>query len=223
MRLNRLRLFALIATVGAVTACASNMAQETVAEVFGGPSQTVADDLAGERFLAFDLPENFNWSGAGDPALTVGGRLGIWFSEWGGVALDGSNFQADGNGILNDVVSATPLFFLRARLLKSDRAPDGHLQPYVGIGPGLFFTDQEAGFRPDISGKVDLAHVAVGVDLRAGMRWQLSESFGFFGEYRLTHYDSDGGRADNAALGSNEPFGSTRTTNRFMGGLSLLF
>ena len=51
MRLNRLRLFALITTVGAVTACASNIAPKDVAEAIGGPAQTAADDLAGEWLL----------------------------------------------------------------------------------------------------------------------------------------------------------------------------
>ena len=203
MRLNGLRLLALIAAVATVTACAPNAARENFVKVYGGLAQTDGDDVETERLFSFGLPEQLKRDVDYDSALTVEGRPGIWFNGWGGIALDGSFFQADGNGI-NNIVSATPLLLLRARLLKSDSVPNGHLQPYFGIGPGVFFTDQEVDFRPDISSKLDITHISVGIDLRAGMRWKLSRNFGIVSEYRLTHYKTDSSNNGNAVFSSDE-------------------
>jgi opacity protein-like surface antigen len=223
MFLDRLRLLALITALAAVTACAPNAAQEKFGKVYGGLAQTDGDDIEAERLVSFDPTKQSKGKVEYDYAFAVEGRPGIWFNEWGGIALDGSYLQASGNGINNTIVSATPLLLLRARLLKSDAVPDGQLQSYFGIGPGVFFLDQEIDFRPNLSSKLDTTHISVGLDVRAGMRWQLSRNLGIFGEYRLTRYNTDGSNINNAIISSQEQVNSTLTTNHFMGGLSLVF
>ena len=220
MRLDQLGLFAILVVV--VTACSPNVARENFAAVSGGLAQTKGGEIGAERLFFSDLPERANRDFDYDSAQTVGGRFGMWFNEWGGIALDGSYFKADGKADHN-IVSVTPLLQLRARLLHSNRAPNGHLQPYFGIGPGIFATNQHVDFRPDISRKINFTQISVGVDIRTGMRWQLSNNFGVFGEYRLTHYKTDNGNEDNAVFSSEGHVNSTLTTNHFMGGLSFVF
>ena len=62
---------------------------------------------------------------------------------------------------------------LRRPLLRSPEFPHGRLQPYIGVGPALLFTDPE----PDVT---------VGVKVSGGLAWQFHPRFALFGEYRFT-------------------------------------
>lgn len=223
MRLNPIGLLAAFALLAAVTACAPNIARNGFAEVYSGPSQTEGDKVETGQPVPFNLPEPANRDADYRSSLTADDRFGMWFTEWGGVALDGPYFQAGGIGVNNTVVSATPLLLLRMRLLKSGSVPNGQLQPYFSIGPGIFFTDQKADFRQDISRRIDTAHMSVGVDLRAGMRWQLSSKLGVFGEYRMTRYKTNGGNHDKTVFFSEENSDATLTTSHIMSGLTIAF
>jgi Outer membrane protein beta-barrel domain len=223
MHIDRLQLLAAITFLAAAASCAPNVAQKNFAEDYSGPSQMEGDVAEIERPVSFDVPEPANRDADQGSALTVDGRFGMWFNEWGGIALDGPLLQTDGYGLNNTVVSATPLLLLRIRLLKSGSVPNGQLQPYLGIGPGIFLTDQKANFRRDIDSKIDTGHMAVGVDLRAGMRWQLSSKLGVFGEYRMTHYKTDTSDHDKAASIIKEYGEGSLTTNHIMGGLTFTF
>lgn len=193
MHIDRLQLLAAIGFLAAAASCAPNAAHNSLAEANSAPSPTDGDTAEIERPVSFNLPESANRDSDDGSTLTADGRLGIWFNGWSGIALDGPFFQAEGYGLNNTVVSATPLLLLRIRLLKSGSVPNGQLQPYLGIGPGIFLTDQKADFRRDNSSMMDTTHMSLGVDLRAGMRWQLSSKLGVFGEYRMTHYKTDTG------------------------------
>lgn len=223
IRLLCVRLLALIVALAALGGCAASTSQKNFAGANGASIMTDSSDGDAEQLVSFDLPEPATHDVDIDSALTIAGRPGMWLNGWSGVALDGSYFKADGPGITNNIVSVTPMLMLRARLLKSDRAPDGHLQPYLGIGPGVFLPDEEVAFRPGISSNADRTHISVGVDLRAGMRWHISDKFGVFGEYRLTHYKSGSSNDNDAAFSSEPHVGSTLTTNHFFGGLSFTF
>ena len=223
MRFDRLQLLAAISFLAVVNACAPNAVVNDFAKVSSASSQTEVDKVEADQPVSFNLPESANSDVDSNSAMTVDGHFGMWFNDWSGVALDGPFFQADGNGLINTAVSATPLLLLRIRLLKSSRVPNGQLQPYFGIGPGIFFTNQKADFQRDIDGKLDTAHMSVGVDLRAGMRWQLSSKLDFFGEYRMTHYKGDRDNHDKAEFLSKEDGDVTLTTNNFMGGLRFTF
>ena len=220
----RVRLLALFAALAVLGGCAASTSQNNnIAGAYGSSTENDGGNADAEQLVSFDLPDAATRNVDVDAALTVGGRPGMWFNGWSGVALDGSYFETSGPGVTDNIVSVTPMLMLRARLLKSDRVPDGHLQPYFGIGPGVFFPDEEVDLRPGIGGKVDSTHISIGVDLRAGMRWHISDKIGVFGEYRLTHYKSGGNSADNAAFLSEPPVDSTLTTNYIMGGLSFTF
>ena len=88
-----------------------------------------------------------------DEAFTVGGRVGFWYTganpsmDYIGAALDVSYFktEADNNGTDIYVVPITVLVMLRY--------PGGTLQPYLGIGGGLFISEVEQ--------KVDLSFFGI--------------------------------------------------------------
>jgi opacity protein-like surface antigen len=222
MRLVSVRLLALIVALAALGGCASSHSRKGLADGNRGSTQIDSGDVDAEQLASFDLPETTKSDIDYDSAPSVGGRPGMWFNDWSGVALGGSYFEAGDSGVTNNIASVTPMLMLRARLRRSDRTSDSHLQPYLGIGPGVFFPDQGVGFRPGIGSDADSTDISIGVDLRAGMRWHISDNVGVFGEYRLTHYKS--GSNGNEAVSLSEPhIDSTRTTNRFFGGLSFTF
>jgi hypothetical protein len=223
MHIDRLQLLAAIGFLAAAASCAPNVTQKNFPEDYSGPSQSEADAAKIERPVSFNLPEPANRDADYGSALAADGRVGMWFNEWGGIALDGPFFQADGYGLNNTVVSTTPLLLLRLQLLKSGNVPKGRLQPYLGIGPGIFLTEQKANFRRELDSKIDTGHMAVGVDLRAGMRWQLSSKLGVFGEYRMTHYKTDVSDNNKAASVISEHGKGSLTTNHIMGGLTFTF
>ena len=223
MRYDKLHLLAASSLLVLVTACAPNAAVNNLAEVSNVPSRTEVDAVESDRLVSFRLPEPGNSNHVYRFARTVDGHFGVWFNEWSGVSLDGPFVHADENDFNSSAVSATPLLLLRGRLLKSDSVPDGQLHPFVGIGPGLFFTNQEIGFRQDSGSKLDAAHTSIGLDLRAGMRWEIGDALGLFGEYRMTYYKGNRGNHDKAAFYSTETGDGTLTTSNFIGGLKLTF
>jgi hypothetical protein len=129
-----------------------------------------------------------------DDSYTTGVRGGYWFDAvpWLGVGgmvsffEPGSEFTS--NAAVDEldvlVVPVTALLMLRAPLLRSDRVPRGHLQPYLNVGPGAFITDVDDVNYTD-------SNANVGVDLHAGTTWMFTPQFGMFGEYRFTHYRAE--------------------------------
>jgi hypothetical protein len=223
MHIDRLQLLAAIGFLAVATSCAPNVAQKKFTDAHSRPFQTKSESIEIERPVSFDVRKPADRDANHGSSVTADGRFGMWFNEWGGIALDGPLLQSDGHGLNNDVLSATPLLLMRIRLLKSGNVPDGQLQPYLGIGPGIFLTSQKANFRRDIDSKIDTGHMAMGVDLRAGMRWQLSSKLGVFGEYRMTHYKTDTSDNNKAASVISEHGKGSLTTNHIMGGLTFTF
>ena len=119
--------------------------------------------------------------------LALGGRVGYWFQSASalGLALDVSYFQPDANGVDLTVVPISALVMVRLN-------PKGKIQPYAGVGPGLFIshasTDIDTG-----EGAVHFSDTArdLGVDARAGIAWQVAPKWGVFTEYRFTHFKVD--------------------------------
>ena len=121
-----------------------------------------------------------------DNEPSFGGRFGYWSTDapWAGFALDVSYFRLHASGIDTNVVPVSALAMFRY--------PGKRLQPYVGVGPGLFFSDIEvdmqlAGQDKDFSDN----HLDVGLDARAGLSWSLFRSFSVFGEYRFTYFEGN--------------------------------
>ncbi|MEJ2430041.1 MAG: outer membrane beta-barrel protein [Deltaproteobacteria bacterium] len=121
-----------------------------------------------------------------DNTHTFGGRAGGWAPElsWIGMALDFSYFKMKAEGIDTKVFPLSLLLMLRY--------PGHRLQPYMGVGPGLFLSD--AKIDMELSGQdktfSDTA-VDIGLDTRAGLAWRLFKSFAVFGEYRFTYFEGN--------------------------------
>jgi hypothetical protein len=207
--------------IGIVGATKSASAQAFL-DLYGGIAMTADDNVNAERLFSFGTDESATRSVAYDPSFTAGGRMGV-FHEWVGLALDVSYFQADGNNVEHTIVSLTPMLLVRARLLQSDDMPQGRLQPYLGVGPGIFFVDQKVDFRPDITSPIDLFHIKIGVDARAGLRWLFAQNIGLFGEYRLTYFKTDSSNDDNAIFFSESHVNASLTTHHFLGGIAFSF
>ena len=71
-------------------------------------------------------------------------------------------------------------------LLDSPEYPNGRLQPYVGIGPGIFHQKAAVQFRSG-AGDISQEGFAVGVDARAGVAFEFLPNWALFLEYRFTH------------------------------------
>jgi len=141
--------------------------------------------------------------------------FGIRGGAWGegrlpflGGAIDISGFAPDGDDRANgaDLVAVPISVLLMARLplVTSDEFPQGQLHPYVGVGPSLVISaidldsssQAAANFATGIGGIEDI-EADLGVDVRAGLDVLLTRHFGFFTEYRFTHFSptyKDGGR-----------------------------
>jgi opacity protein-like surface antigen len=136
--------------------------------------------------------------GHSDPVWTVGGRGGYWFDRgprWLGVAVDISYFEPEfspsggtGNVAKLDIqtLTVTPLAMFRWPLLESPEHPNGRLQPYVGIGPGVFHQKGTVQFRSG-AGDISEEGFKVGVDVRAGVAYEFLPNWALFVEYRFTH------------------------------------
>jgi opacity protein-like surface antigen len=121
-----------------------------------------------------------------DNTYMAGGRVGFWSpsTPWIGCALDVSYFELEADGTETKVLPVSALAVLRY--------PTDRLQPYIGIGAGVFFTDtkvdiQLAGENKNFSDSA----IDFGLDVRAGLAWTLFRRFALFGEYRFTYFEAE--------------------------------
>ena len=119
--------------------------------------------------------------------FTLGGRVGHYFERlpWLGWAFDASYYQ-----LAEDltVVPLSALLLLRWPLLPHQDVPKGRLQPYVGIGPGLFWSHATPDVMLDTqTERFSATSVDLGLDARAGFVWQFHKHTAIFWEYRFTH------------------------------------
>jgi len=129
-----------------------------------------------------------------DAPDTFGARIGHWFegAPQLGLALDVSFFRAAGKGVDIDLFPVSELLMIRWGMRRSTDFPKGRLQPYVGIGPGIFvIPNVEVDFRPAVTDRVSGESIEVGLDARAGLAWQLHKRFAIFAEYRFTYVNID--------------------------------
>jgi opacity protein-like surface antigen len=157
----------------------------------------------------------------------MGGRLGYWFEKlpWLGVSLDLSYFKAEGEKAEFDVIPLSLLLMLRLPLFKSEEFPNGRIQPYGAIGPGLFSYYAKADFQPTLPEKISAYDVDIGLDLRAGLSWQFHRNWAIFGEYRYTAVKIDFTQGDFLPIfsGSDESAETHLKTNHFLLGISYRF
>lgn len=115
-----------------------------------------------------------------EDSLTGGVRGGYWFDSlpWFGLAGDVSYFGPDDDqsGPEFDVIPISPLLMLRAPLAPSDEFPHGRVQPFAGIGPGIFVSLVDFGPGEEDEG------VNVGLDVHAGLRFLITPNVAIFAQ-----------------------------------------
>jgi opacity protein-like surface antigen len=124
-----------------------------------------------------------------EDSVTGGVRGGYWFESlpWLGVAGDVSYFAPDqdtSGGPEYDVIPISPLLMLRAPLVTSEEFPHGRVQPFVGVGPGIFVSLADFGTEDDET-------VEVGADLHTGLNVQVTRMVSVFAEYRFTYVEPE--------------------------------
>jgi opacity protein-like surface antigen len=85
------------------------------------------------------------------------------------------------------VVTLTPELLARYPLLVDREYPMGRVQPYVAFGPTIFFSsaDDSGSFGPRGGSASDQG---LGVVVRPGVQWYVTENVALFGEYRFVHF-----------------------------------
>jgi hypothetical protein len=113
-----------------------------------------------------------------DESISGFARFGWWPSAvpYLGLAADASYFAPEEEEAETDIFVMSALVMLRY--------PEGQFHPYIGAGPGLFYSKFDVdGFEDD---SVDL-----GFDARAGLSIDVKENIGIFLEYRFTYFEPE--------------------------------
>jgi len=71
----------------------------------------------------------------------------------------------------------------------SNNFPNGRLQPYLTVGPGVYFSRIKIKPSPGFGNKD--SDSSGGVKVGAGTTWMFTRNFGVFGEYRFSHFTGD--------------------------------
>ena len=156
-----------------------------------------------------------------DDSFSTGVRGGYWIDPlpWLGLALDASYFNPDeASGVAPldlHVVPLSALLMLRLPLLGDDVCPNGRIQPYGAIGPGLFLTIAEESSTDFVAASAD-----VGLDVRGGVNIQILRWLAVFAEYRYTRYEAG---LDDDVLGIPVDFKVDFDTHHIGGGVGFHF
>lgn len=153
----------------------------------------------------------------------VGARAGYWFTnlQWLGprldlgVAVDASVFAPAGD---TTIIPVSALVLLRTTLLKDEDFPRGRLEPYLGAGPGIFISnvDGSIGNQNNISD----TSVDLGVDIRAGAAYRITETISAFAEYRFTHVRPEFSLESGGLTTTSK---ASFNTHHFVGGIGFRF
>lgn len=159
-------------------------------------------------------------------SFTIGLRVGNWLENipWLGFAIDYSIFRAN---IDHGDVFISPVSFLamvRMQLMKGTAFPRGRLQPYFGIGPGLFYSEMNS-FSPAPWGPLEKAgdpdtSIDLGLDIRAGLAWSITHNLALFGEYRFSTVEPE---FEENVYGVDENMKTQLTTHHGLAGISCRF
>ena len=205
--------------------------------MYGGAAFTSDSDLA-TRIGGSSLHDDVDF----DPSAEVGIRGGLWFPDlpWLGFASDFSYFELDGpsagvehtiggtpirtrDDVDIDLIPISILLMLRTKLFTAPFGPPLGVQPYVGLGPGLFVSWVDDALTIGIGGieeSVEDTSLDIGLDTRAGLRFHLTHSFALFVEYRFTYYEPD---FDDDLFGDSIEIESEIATHHAIGGLEFQF
>jgi opacity protein-like surface antigen len=216
---------------------------EVVGELYGGGAFTNSTDATDTSSLGGTLTfQNINKESSG----TVGGRMGYWFNEVGsvgafGVGLDVFHFNADiaqqtvpvtfagfsGTGTIAPIDISTvgigfDLLRFRLHLNKNDEFQNGRVQPYFSVGPAVFLTkiSDTANATPANQSEND---TTLGVKVGAGLNFHVTKALSLFGEYRFTHFNTEGTFQDTTPPPSQETVSTDVNTHHFVGGIAYHF
>jgi opacity protein-like surface antigen len=168
-----------------------------------------------------------------------GGRAGYFFDELGflGIALDASYFRQDIDtqvvtstargrlSLANTDLSLTAIgldVIVRVPLYRSPERPLGLLQPYVTVGPTLFFVnaDDTSNFGPPNDQSPH--RTSGGFKVGTGLAWQFHRALAVFAEYRFL-YTTTELQFRSSTPGVNTPVNVDTYTNQVVGGISVRF
>jgi len=214
MRRTSIRLVPILA-LGVVGLGAGRVSGEAFLDLYGGVAKTDSTRaMAGHRrctsvflFGSSCSPETKATRDVDfDLSPEYGIRGGYWFPgfPYVGLAGDLSTFRAEGDDVKFHLIPFSLLFMVRAPLLPTDEIPHGQLQPYLGLGPTLFYQKATVDYRPEVGQKIKLNSVEVGFDARLGLTWQFHKRVGLFAEYRFTYLPI-------SADDDDDDFGGART------------
>ncbi len=175
---SRASLFLLVALLAVSSGC--NMTGQWAADLYIGPNFPSEEDV--ETNVAGSVDSDF------DGEFTIGARGGRWLNWLPEVDIGGF---LDVSGVFQEVddvdFTAVPITLLpmaRVNLMKDDEFPGGRLQPHVGLGPSLSWSEVDG------SGLDDDAW-DIGFDARAGVSYGIIENIVAFLEYRATVFEPD--------------------------------
>ncbi len=207
------RLGILLTVVLTVLVLAPAASAEWFADGYLGPALTSSSTLT---FTTFGDERKQSLNGRSSPVFGL--RFGRWLEDfnlpWLGVAADVSYFRP-----ATDVQTVPVSLLLMARygLLKDEEFKAGRLQPYVGLGGGLFFSNVSGaiGFQEASDTSTD-----VGLDTRVGAAFMMDANWAAFIEYRFTHVTPTW---DVKVFGGTTPASTTFNTHHVILGLSYRF
>ena len=177
LRVPMIALFALSAPISAIA--------EGFVDLRVGASFTEDNDVEIRTpGTSFAVPTEY------EDSVTGGVRAGYWFDSlpWLGLAADVSYFAPDDDtpgGPEYDVIPLAPLLMARVPIATSEEYPWGRVQPYVGVGPGVFVS------LADFDAAGDDESVDVGPDVHAGVNVQVTRMVSIFAEYRFTYLEPE--------------------------------
>jgi len=159
-------------------------------------------------------------------SFAIGLRVGNWLENipWLGFAMDYSIFSAN---IDHGDLFISPVSFLamvRMQWMKGTEFPRGRVQPYFGIGPGLFYSEMNS-FSPAPWGPLQKAgdratSIDLGLDFRFGLAWSITHNLALFGEYRLSTFEPE---FEENMYGMSENMKTKLTTHHGLAGISCRF
>jgi len=173
-----MRRWILLAVALLILVVPATASAEWFAGFYLGGAVTTKEDIKFDLF-GTQVTQELDTGGS----ITVGARAGYWLAQfpWLGFAVDASYFSP-----ATDIITfpLTALVMARYPLLKDDEFRDGRLQPYVGVGGGVFITKVDGSL-----GTVQVTDTSAdpGFDMRLGAAFLIQPNIAVFGEYRFTH------------------------------------
>ena len=157
-------------------------------------------ELTGWTFQDFSLDNTF----------MVGGKAGYYLSKWKWIGVETEAFYTQPDmavfGHLRVITWANNLVV---------RYPGKRIQPYAGVGLGLFFAE-----TGDLLGQSFSDNAVPGLNALAGIRAFVTDSVAVFGEYKYTRATFD---LDTTVNGLTGGFDGDYSANMAVGGLSYHF